>query len=117
MAATLYSKDKAEIALELALLQRLVNQADISSLEMFCPDLEYSDICRIVEKFVSEGMIESAEGQYSLTNEGQTYFDNLNKMLGRRGIYRFVSFDERAKGMSIEPDEPYIPQKIKTGHL
>lgn len=68
-----------------------------------------------IDSLKEKGYVRSKEDKLSLTKEGENLFCNMNRKLGRRGFYRYMS----RMGSFIDEPMPvnnvYVPPKREKG--
>ena len=91
------------------ILQLIKNQANISFLTDM--GLSYIDILSTIQELEENGILVFEDDDLKVTKQGEKYMEHLNKLLKRKGLYRFVSpnYKFRTKKMNIE--DFYIPLK------
>lgn len=100
-----------DIEFEAALLLYIKKRADIRLfLTAFGNDMaHFSDV---MDEIFRKGYTVRLEAGLALSEKGEAHLKNLNRRLGRRGLYAMMlpDYSERLQQMSIA--EPYIPEYI-----
>ena len=74
--------------------------------------LSYGTVGELCSTAVSEGLIEEYRKEYIITAKGKKFIEEQNKLLGKKGINKFIANIPDAYCSTIEIDEVYIPDKI-----
>ena len=68
-----------------------------------------------IESLKEKGYARSKEEKLSLTKEGETLFYNLNRKLGRKGFYKYISRMGTLMDDLMPLNEVYVPIKRVKG--
>lgn len=107
----LSSKDKQHLELIVTIIQLAVNNCDFSVYATTAFRVSFSDIVNVINELTGNGYLETAGNGYALTESGSEYYAAINKILRRKGIYRYISVDPSNIIEKIPIDKPYLPNK------
>ena len=62
-----------------------------------------------IENLKKQGLLVLVDNRLKLTEEGERLFQTLNKKLGRRGLYKYLSPDYTRKNEPVSIDQVYVP--------
>ena len=68
-----------------------------------------SDLVAAIEDLQATGMVMVRQDGIGLTRKGESYFHDLNRRLGRRGLYKYFNMSSVYKGLQISLDTVYVP--------
>lgn len=71
----------------------------------------FTDIVLYLNELIEQGLLQKKEDQYSLTANGQSYYTNLCRELGKRGLYKYFMEAEEYKITKLDVNDIYIPKK------
>lgn len=67
------------------------------------------EIKKQIDSLVKKGIVQRQQEELLLTKEGEQYFYELNRWLGRKGLYRFLSPDYVFRNVPEPIDKVYVP--------
>ena len=73
----------------------------------------YRDIIVTLNRFSKAGLVTVHEGGTVLTQKGNLYFKNLYKVLGKKGVARFLSTATDRKFSPLSKESIYIPTTFR----
>lgn len=68
-----------------------------------------SDLVAAIEDLQATGMVMVLQDGIGLTRKGESYFHDLNRRLGRRGLYKYFNMSSVYKRLQISLDTVYVP--------
>ena len=71
----------------------------------------YTDILLYINKLKEKRLVIKDENQFKLTKEGQIYYQQLCRSLGKRGLYKFLMESNNKRTPALAIDDIYIPRK------
>ncbi len=71
----------------------------------------YVDILLYINKLIKQGLITKKEDQFRLTKDGWSYYCQLCRLLGKRGLYKYLIESNENKISAISIEDIYIPRK------
>lgn len=108
----LYSKDKRRAELIVTVMQLVVTDSDFSVYNSSILGISFADIVNILKKLTDADYLENTPTGYLITDSGSEYFKGLNRYLGRKGIYMYLSVNPDTIIKRQSPNKPYLPEKI-----
>lgn len=108
-----FLEDKFSIRLEFSIIQRTIKGADIYGVLEEFPQINFSDINKVLESLMAQDYMTFIDEKLRLTSSGTSYLKELNRQLGNRGIYRYILPCHRANTESVDIDRPYLLRKKK----
>lgn len=69
----------------------------------------YLEIINSLEKLTIKGYVTQNENRMILTQKGNDYLYQLNKKMGRKGLYRYMSPQLNYKIKQMKTTEIYVP--------
>ena len=108
-----FSGDKQYLRIVFSIIQRTIHGADIFGVVEEFPYIQFSDIDTILNSLISEEYLISIDGKLRLTASGEEYLKSINRVLGNRGIYKYILPSSNARIEEYGIDLPYIPRKNK----
>lgn len=71
----------------------------------------YTDILLRINKFIEKGLVKKIDDSFVLTGNGQNYYHQLCRSLGKRGLYKYFMDSNDNKTTSISTEDIYIPRR------
>ncbi len=71
----------------------------------------YIDILLYINKLKEQGLVNKVDDQFKLTKDGQVYYHQLCRSLGKKGLYKYFMESNDYKTPAISSDDIYIPRK------
>lgn len=97
---------------ELLLLQTI--RVNGNSMYLVRQGMSIFEIKKLIDSLVKRCIVQKREEKMSLTKEGEMYFYELNRELGRKGLYRFLSPDYVFRNVPEPIDKVYVPPIKRT---
>lgn len=74
-----------------------------------------SKLARDIDSLKEQGLVKSVDQNLSLTKKGEAFFNNKNKELGHKGLYKYTSSMFSLKDEPMPLNEVYVPYKKRKG--
>lgn len=71
----------------------------------------YTDILLYISKLRDRGLVIKTDDQLRLTKDGQIYYRQLCRSLGKRGLYKYLMESNDKRIPSLALDDIYVPRK------
>ena len=97
---------------ELLLLQTI--RVNGNTMYLLRQGLSMLEIKKQIDTLVKKGIVQRRQEELLLTKEGEQYFYELNRGLGRKGLYRFLSPDYVFRNVPEPIDKVYVPPIKRT---
>ncbi len=97
----------SESELDLQLLQLI--RVNGNMYHLLISGWTHTDIINTLSRLAKQGVVKVKDSGTSMTAKGNNYFNNLCKTLGKKGISRYLSPDNRQRIKPIPKETIYIP--------
>lgn len=88
-------------------------RSNASVLRLLEMGIEYAEIIALFVELEREGLIEKHGASYALTESGRNELMLLNRLLGYRGIEKFLAPSFGFQVPKMRGDLPYLPANLK----
>lgn len=97
---------------ELLLLQTI--RVNGNTMYLVRQGMSMLEIKKQIDSLVKRCIVQRRKEDLSLTKEGEQYFYELNRKMGRKGFYRFLSPDYAFRNVPDSIDKVYVPPIKRT---
>lgn len=106
-----FSEDKQYLRVVFSIILRTIRGADIFGVLEEFQHIQFSDINAILNSLIYEEYFDSVDGKLRLTESGAEYLKSINRVLGNKGIYKYILPSSHIHIAEYSKDIPYIPRK------
>lgn len=97
---------------ELLLMQTI--RVNGNTLYLMRQGMSLLEIKQQIDQFIKKGIVQRKQEKLLLTKDGEQYFYEMNRRMGRKGLYRFYSPDYILKNVPEPIDKVYVPPIKRT---